>query len=139
MIYAKSNEIFQQLRSNFKNLFKTKKYIAKVKGNFEPIGLITHKLDTMSKKVKVAPKGEHAELEITHSSYDKEKDVTTLSISLITGHRHQIRVQLQKLGYPIIGDKIYGGESAERLCLHASQYEFQLNDRVILVNSKFTL
>ena len=32
-----------------------------------------------------------------------------LEVSLLTGRKHQIRIHLQHLGHPIVGDKLYGG------------------------------
>ena len=43
-------------------------------------------------------------------------------IDLISGKRHQIRVQLSSLGAPVIGDKFYGSKTAigeEKIALHA--------------------
>ncbi|VEU37377.1 unnamed protein product [Pseudo-nitzschia multistriata] len=37
------------------------------------------------------------------------KAVAEVEVSLITGRTHQIRGQLSKLGYPIVGDEQYGG------------------------------
>jgi RluA family pseudouridine synthase len=36
-----------------------------------------------------------------------------------TGRTHQIRVHLAHLGRPVLGDTLYGGESSDRLWLHA--------------------
>lgn len=44
-----------------------------------------------------------------------------------TGKTHQLRVALKALGAAIIGDERYGGESSDRLYLHAYQLEFELN------------
>ena len=38
-----------------------------------------------------------------------------------TGRTHQLRVQLAFMGAPILGDRLYGGRSAERLMLHAER------------------
>jgi len=40
---------------------------------------------------------------------------------LYTGRTHQIRVHLSSKGMPILGDEIYGGKSAKRIYLHASE------------------
>lgn len=40
---------------------------------------------------------------------------------LETGRTHQIRVHLAACGHPIIGDPLYGKQSAKRLMLHAYQ------------------
>ena len=46
-----------------------------------------------------------------------------MELDLETGRKNQIRVHMQDLGYPIIGDGRYGGENTPnpigRLALHA--------------------
>lgn len=44
-----------------------------------------------------------------------------------TGRSHQLRVHMNYLGCPIVGDPIYGGgrQQAPRLMLHAEQLEFK--------------
>lgn len=45
-----------------------------------------------------------------------------LEIDLLTGFTHQIRAQAALMGYPILGDSLYGGGSLfPRLCLHAQR------------------
>ena len=45
-----------------------------------------------------------------------------------TGHTHQIRVHLAAIGYPVVGDKIYGVKSPylSRQFVHASRLGFKL-------------
>jgi RluA family pseudouridine synthase len=43
-----------------------------------------------------------------------------------TGRTHQLRVHLNYLGHPIVGDTVYGGEPSKRLMLHASSLEITL-------------
>ncbi len=51
----------------------------------------------------------------------KEKEKTLVAVKLQTGRKHQIRIQLAKRGYPVIGDKKYGHKSSDQgLLLHAS-------------------
>ena len=47
-----------------------------------------------------------------------------LLVELGTGRRHQIRVHLASLGFPIVGDVLYGGaRSTSGLLLHAWREE----------------
>ena len=39
----------------------------------------------------------------------------------LTGRTHQIRVHAAENGFPILGDALYGGAPAQRLCLHAAE------------------
>lgn len=43
-----------------------------------------------------------------------------------TGRTHQLRVHLQHMKHPIVGDDFYGGEVADRLYLHAAELEITL-------------
>ena len=57
--------------------------------------------------------------------YDAASDRTRLELAPITGRTHQLRVHLQSLGHPILGDHLYASPEimakSERLLLHASQ------------------
>lgn len=54
--------------------------------------------------------------------------VTRVKLTPITGRSHQLRVHLQFLGHPIIGDTLYATVEQQalmpRLCLHAEQLRF---------------
>lgn len=39
----------------------------------------------------------------------------------LTGRTHQIRVHAAEQGFPVLGDTLYGGAPAPRLCLHAAE------------------
>ena len=47
-----------------------------------------------------------------------------LSVKLFTGRTHQIRVHLQSIGHPIIGDPLYGESTKTRMHLHAQKLSF---------------
>jgi len=58
-----------------------------------------------------------------------EANCTRLSLHPHTGRSHQLRVHLQALGHPILGDNFYGGNAARgmasRLLLHATELSFR--------------
>lgn len=51
---------------------------------------------------------------------------THINLQLNTGRTHQIRVHLSHIGYPLLGDDLYGGsrELIARQALHCSRLEF---------------
>ena len=55
----------------------------------------------------------------------KVEDGTLVSAEPLTGRTHQIRVHAAANGFPIMGDVLYGGTPARRLCLHATSIEFR--------------
>jgi len=58
----------------------------------------------------------------------KLKDASLLQLDLETGRTHQIRVHMQHIGHPLLGDPLYGKEGAdglERQALHAWQLSFE--------------
>lgn len=50
---------------------------------------------------------------------------TTVEAEPVTGRTHQIRVHAAASGFPILGDTLYGGTPANRVCLHAGQLAFR--------------
>lgn len=62
-------------------------------------------------------------------SHDPTSTSTRLELEPITGRSHQLRLHLQTLGHPILGDTLYGCHRtqalSERLLLHASTIELE--------------
>ena len=59
-----------------------------------------------------------------------------------TGRTHQIRVHASENGFPIDGDKLYGGAPFQRLCLHALRIEFShpvSGEKMSLVSGEYFL
>jgi 23S rRNA pseudouridine1911/1915/1917 synthase len=76
-------------------------------------------------RARGAPRAREA---ITHYRVlERRHDATLLALTLGTGRRHQIRVQLASLGHPILGDRAHGArrDPLRRLCLHATRLAFQ--------------
>ena len=59
---------------------------------------------------------------------DRATNSTRLLLTPITGRSHQLRVHMQAIGHPILGDQLYAHADAfamsERLLLHATRLEF---------------
>ncbi len=52
--------------------------------------------------------------------HDAGAAITRLELEPVTGRSHQLRVHLQAIGHPIVGDRLYGvDDGAPRLMLHA--------------------
>ena len=57
-------------------------------------------------------------------AYDAAQHSTRLALAPVTGRSHQLRVHLQAIGHPIVGDTLYGPpDGAPRLMLHACAIE----------------
>ncbi len=61
-------------------------------------------------------------------SHDSVADTTRLALEPVTGRSHQLRVHMQALGHPILGDALYApthiAARAPRLLLHAEHLAF---------------
>ena len=104
-----------------------KDYYAVVKGEIADSGTIDLPIKRLSESIIkrcVADGGEHA---VTHYEPIKTTNKTTLlKINLETGRTHQIRVHFSYLGYPLIGDSLYGGKDnrINRQALHCRDIYF---------------
>jgi tRNA pseudouridine32 synthase/23S rRNA pseudouridine746 synthase len=58
-------------------------------------------------------------------SRDAERGRTRVELAPVTGRSHQLRVHLQAIGHPILGDTLYAppavSDASPRLLLHASR------------------
>ena len=66
--------------------------------------------------------------------------MSLLKINIKTGRKNQIRIHLNDIGHPIVGDKKYGNKSfnpLKRLCLHATFLEFYhpVTNKLVTLNS----
>ncbi len=106
--------------SLFGNLFAKKliekKYHAIVPGQFEQSKSITY-----SNEIDGKPAVSNVQL----LRYHPQQDRSLLEISIETGRKHQIRKHLSEAGYPIIGDRLYGGGDKIDLQLTAVSLAFE--------------
>lgn len=137
MIVAKNKETQDYLQGQFSKRNVKKTYLAIVSGELpEKNGLIDIPIERNPKKpatFRAGANGKPAQTEfkilaVNHFHITNHKSQTTSLVELkpITGRTHQLRVHLQHLGNPIIGDEFYGGEDYSRLLLHAKSLEVTL-------------
>ncbi len=74
-----------------------------------------------------APRPAVTHFQVQHQQHTGDKlGRALLHVRLETGRKHQIRVHMQSLGKPIVGDRRYGAatDPIGRLCLHAIELGF---------------
>ena len=126
IIMAKGKDVHRNLSQQFQNRKVKKSYIARVYGNLEQDeGLIDQPLicdwPNRPKQIVDFEVGKPSQTE--WKVLDRSKNETRLILTPITGRSHQLRVHLQHIGHPILGDRFYAHDDAlkmsDRLCLHS--------------------
>lgn len=128
VLVAKNETALEELKSQFKKRTVKKKYYCLVGGDvsFEgkidlPTGRSKYEFGKFAVKEDGKPSVTKFKL---ISKYKKDNKVySLLDIDLETGRTHQIRVHLSHLRWPLVGDKLYGGDNKDliRPFLHAYQ------------------
>lgn len=113
MVAAKNDYAHLNLAEQIKNRTASRKYIAIVHGNIaEEQGIINapigrHPLD----RKKMAVTFEHSKQAVTRFRViERFTNFTLVKCKLQTGRTHQIRVHMQYIGHPVVGDPKYGPE-----------------------------
>jgi RluA family pseudouridine synthase len=126
LVFAKSAKAKTRLMSRWDEMARERLYVALVEGEFgEAEGRLESWLaEAGPSRMRMAEPGERGALKaVTHYRVlGAGKGYSLLELSLETGRKHQIRVQLAGEGHPIAGDERYGShrDPLGRLCLHAS-------------------
>ncbi|MBN2982009.1 MULTISPECIES: RluA family pseudouridine synthase [Cohnella] len=129
MMFARSEKIQQALQTNWKENVKERVYVALVEGQVKGAeGVVESWLkENKAMRVYSSPKpgdGQHA---ITrYKVLRSDRSFSLLEVRLETGRKNQIRVHMQDIGHPVVGDKKYGARSRilGRLGLHAKLLAF---------------
>jgi 23S rRNA pseudouridine1911/1915/1917 synthase len=130
MLVAKNSAAQDYLARQFQSHSVTKAYLALVKGHLTPEnGIIEADIGRdlkNRKKMAVVAHGREARTEYRVVKYIG--NYTLLEVMPETGRTHQIRVHLAAIGFPVVGDKVYGVKSPylARQFLHASRLGFKL-------------
>jgi 23S rRNA pseudouridine1911/1915/1917 synthase len=116
----------------FKRRDVEKTYWALVEGRVEPAsGSLVHYLrkDERHRKVLVATANvaDAQRAELNYRTLELVRGITRLEIELLTGRKHQIRVQLADAFSPIVGDRKYGSRRPfpRGIALHSRRLAFE--------------
>lgn len=125
LLFAKSEEVKMKLQDNWEEMAKERIYTALVEGNVKKDkGTVKSWLkETRTFKVYSNPTDNGGQLAITHFRKVRHNQrYTLLEIGLETGRKNQIRVHMEEIGHPVVGDKKYGStvNPLKRLGLHAT-------------------
>lgn len=129
LVIAKNNFAHLSLAKQFAEHSIKRKYIAIVKGRVEfdenvielPIGRHPKKRKSMA--VSFLENTKYAKT--YYRTLKRADNFTLLQLEPFTGRTHQLRVHLDFLGHPILGDTKYGSNNAfKRLALHAEYIGF---------------
>lgn len=140
LIFAKTEEVQQYLKNNWKSTVKT--YFAIVHGH------LTKKADTIESYLSededyhVHSSKEEGSGKLAQTQYEVLTETAGFSlvkINLLTGKKNQIRVHMAELGHPVVGDSKYGKANTKfkNLALHSASLEFThpFNQKRILVKA----
>ena len=133
MVVAKSEAAYTVLKQAFRSRNVSKTYHTLVQGHPDPLeGTIEAPIGRhpgADYKMAVIGGGRHS---VTHYKLlEAFRSVSLLEVHLETGRTHQIRVHMQAIKHPCVGDPTYGGDPVlaarlglQRQWLHAVQLSF---------------
>ena len=133
IIMALNKDVQRSLSIQFQTKLVDKTYIAVVDGyiNTASGSIDLPLICDWPNRPKQIVDFETGKTSLTHYSvitYNKTNDTTRVELKPETGRTHQLRVHMQSIGHPILGDRLYASElaqdKADRLLLHACRLSF---------------
>lgn len=129
MVYAKTAQAAAKLSADVAAGRLHKTYLAVVKGDFpneqgEMRDLLFRDQKRNKSFVVTRQRKGVKEAVLQYKKLCSHDGVSVMKVTLITGRTHQIRVQFASRGYPLIGDRRYGGDTAPCLGLWARTLSF---------------
>lgn len=128
MVAARNQEAFERLRAIWRSEQVEKVYLAIVRGVVTSAGRVDAPLaphPKSARKMVVAGTAPLAGAQSAHTTFEPVQVVgerALLRVRIREGRRHQIRVHLESIGHPIVGDKLYDPTTEEtELALHSHQ------------------
>lgn len=125
LLFTKDYKLNEVLKKDWNKLVSLREYVAVIDGTLEEkSGSIKSYLMKAETNLMYTSKSKKGELAITHYKVMKENDkYSLLLVNIDSGKKNQIRVAMNDMGHPIIGDDKYGSPTnpINRLGLHASK------------------
>ena len=124
IIYSKGKSAQKILMEQFKNREVKKSYIAIVQGS------VRKDSDTIKIDIYNKNKGRSESAITKYSVLERNGPFSILKVEPVTGRTNQIRIHLQKIGHPIVGESVYAFRKDfklkfKRVALHAAEIEFK--------------
>ena len=132
LLFPRGAKMHRQISMMFEKREMSKSYIAVVLGKLEQEqGEVNMPLmvdwPNRPRHIVDAVSGKPALTRYKAISFDAASNTSRVALEPITGRTHQLRVHMQALGHPIVGDTLYGGNAdgrVPRLLLHAHTLDF---------------
>lgn len=129
MMYAKSVKVQHLLTSDWRKTIIDRRYVAVVEGALEQESGQVKSWLTENDNMKILSSRTNNGGKWAWTDWRRlagNDDRTLIELHLHTGRKNQIRVHMQVIHHPIVGDYKYGArmEGAQRLCLHAFRLAF---------------
>ena len=127
IVFGKNKKANQSLVQQFTKRSIQKKYVF-LSHRSPQINELTHTSNLLrcGERYQSVGTGRGGMNAVTHFCFEKKMGPYSLIAAYPkTGRTHQIRAQASELGFPVLGDLLYGGKKYPRLCLHAQEIEFQ--------------
>lgn len=126
MLFAKTEEVKKLLQDNWEESVQERGYIALVEGKVrnETGEIVSWLKETRTFKVYSNPTDNGGQKAITrYKRLQASAQFSLLELRLETGRKNQIRVHMEEIGHPVVGDKKYGATTnpIKRLGLHATK------------------
>ena len=130
LMFARSERVKQRIQQTWDATISSRTYVGVVEGEpAAPSGIVTSWLnESKAFTVYSSQNSTHGKKAITRYRRIGGNGIfTLLQINLETGRKHQIRVHMQDLNHPIIGDRKYGSgiNPLRRMGLHAQVLAFE--------------
>lgn len=124
VLFCKNEDLRDKIQENWEKVAIRREYAAVVLGILEKKKdhLVSYLKENKANIVYVT-NGKDGKQAITNYEVVKENKNSLLKILIQTGRKNQIRVQLNEIGHPIIGDKKYGNIKGKRLLLCANRLD----------------